>query len=327
MTAVGTRQMETLVCSLHMPRLLAIACPGQGILPGGCLAALKPHVYLFQKQLDQVDAALGERFALKLLAPQSDEWNIKTTNAQPAIVAATYIHHHVFEQLTGMHLATAPQTRFLLGHSLGEYLALLLGGAFSLTDAVRLVRERAQLMATAAAGEYTMRVLVFKPALFDNVVATAEEHGVLACVNNGTQVSILGTPQRVDAAIAAINSPKKQLIKNVQLPVSIPFHNAALADIEQHLLAPGLGTLATPVVSNLTGKVEPHAFAAAAKCVSRPVQWKRSLEFVIGQGVTDIVNMGPGTSIDSINARFPVTNHPLKTAEDMTALANYINAH
>lgn len=345
------------------PRTFAVACPGQGILAKGCLAPFRRHRHLFQPVLDCVDQTLGEAFSAHLLADPpaaADAWCLATANAQPAIVTASYVTHHLLARLTGIHLARHPRVSHLLGHSLGEYSALLLGGVLDLESAVRIVRRRGELMQQLVGrGHYAMHVLVFRPQAFDTVVATARAHGVLACINNHTQILVSGDARALDAAVAAMNAGARRVLKQVPLPVTVPFHHRLLAPIEASLLLlpSRLHLPCKPIVANVLGYARTHGAAAdlhpalgesggadtapasgvdtapasgaagaavyrdTVRANSRPVQWKRSMEFLEQNGVGHVITLGPGTAVDAINARFGLHTLPLKTVDDMDAVA------
>lgn len=281
--------------------------------------------------MDCVDEALGEKFCqhlLELPPAAADNWSQSTSNAQPAILASTYILYDLFRQLHGVDLVENSRASFLLGHSLGEYTALALGGVISLPEAVKVVRERGRLMeALVGSKKYAMAVLVFKPAAFEEVMSIAENHGVLACVNNSTQVLISGEPDQLKRAIDSMNSPKKTILKVANLPVTIPFHNLVLQSMENDLaaLVSESKNLAKPIICNLTGKPATLGiFQNTLRSNSRPVLWKNSMEYLVEAGVTRVVNLGPGNAVDSINGRFGVENHPLKSFDDFEKLAQVL---
>lgn len=307
---------------------LAVTCPGQGIIAKGCLNSLKSHQHRFQQILDCVDDTLGERFSSNLLEPPSsrpDSWSQSTSNAQPAIVASTYVLYSLYKELYGIDLARDFRVSYLMGHSLGEYTALLLGGVITLPEAIAVVRKRGILMEELVKGkDYAMTVLVFKPSEFDAVVQLAHEYDVLACINNSTQILISGEPHQLQRAVDAMNSRKKTILKQAKLPVTIPFHNKVLRPMDEQLAA--LVTEQRPstklVISNLTGtECTDFPFSNTVKSNSQPVQWKKSMELLVKKGVRKVVNLGPGNAVDAINGRFKVENFPLKELEDFEALA------
>ncbi|OVF04333.1 putative [acyl-carrier-protein] S-malonyltransferase [Clavispora lusitaniae] len=314
----------------------AVACPGQGIVSRGCLSSLKSFLPYYQHVLDCVDDTLGEHFSAHLLAepPKKqnvamvDPWSSLTANAQPAIVTATYVIYELLRRLHGVDLAHHPRVSYILGHSLGEYSALLLGGVLSLESTIKIVRQRGLLMQQLVKETpYGMKVLIFRPASFSRVIEVAKQHNVLACINNATQISVSGYPHDLEKALDAMNDPKRVILKSVDLPVNIPFHNALLAPIESTLakLPSELQEPSKPIVSNVTGRVsQGDVYLNTVRANSQPVDWKGSMEFIESQNVTGIVNLGPGDALDAINSRFKLVNYPLKSAQDMEHLARSI---
>lgn len=281
--------------------------------------ALKPYQKHFQSVLDSVDETLGEKFCSHLLEPgpsgSPDKWSLSTRNAQPAIVTSTYVLYTLLRQLNGIDLASNPKVSYLLGHSLGEYTALLLGGALTLPQTIDVVRRRGVLMEEVVGlKKYAMMVLMFRPADYDTIVSIATEENVLACANSSTQILISGEPATLKQAIERMNEARKRVLKLVELPVSIPFHNEVLRPIEQELANVQALQPNKPIISNLTGRVcEENAYDNTVRCNSRPVQWKKSMELLTG---AKVINLGPGTAVDAINSRFKVTNFAMKGVED-----------
>lgn len=306
---------------------IAVACPGQGIIPKGCLNNFEKHKDIIKPELELVDEVLKENFSEKLFETPStdaDEWSIKTSNAQPAILASTVVTYKLFQRLYGIDVVRDDKTGYLLGHSLGEYSALVLGGVLEFGRAVDVVRKRGLLMEELVKkGDYSMVVLVFRPKSFDTVQNVAKEHGTLACVNSSSQLLVSGSVSQVEAVLS--DMPKGAVLKLVKLPVKIPFHNALLGAIEPQLekLESEVRAPTKPIVSNLTGSVSTGScFLNTVKDNSKPVLWKESLEFLRDQSIEGLVNLGPGLALGDMNKRSGMENHPLVGLEDMEALAN-----
>lgn len=306
---------------------LAVACPGQGIITRGCLSGVRKHQQIFQQTLDCVDLVFGEKVSRILLETPSsvpDPWSLSTANAQPAIVASTYVLVQILRDLHGIDLTSDHRVSFYLGHSLGEYTALLLSGVLTLPQALHVVRERGLMMEELVKERvYEMRVLVFRPSAYSHVYGVTSRRGVLACANNGSQILISGDPKVLDSVVAELNSPRKTILKQVTLPVTIPFHNEILGAIEPSLkeLVKDKNPPTKPIISNYTGRVsEGDAYENTVRCNSVPVQWKTSMEFLETSGAEGIVSLGPGNAVDVINSKFSIANYPVKTVEDMASL-------
>lgn len=284
---------------------------------------MKPHFQL-------VDEVLKANFSKDLLeAPpaEADSWSVKTSNAQPAILAATYITYQLFKDLHGIDLVKDPRTKYLLGHSLGEYTALVLADVIDFKKAIGVVRTRGLLMEELCEkNEYSMLVLVFRPKHFDVIQEVANKHKVLACVNTSSQILISGTSQQLDAALAEM--PKDAVSKVAKLPVKIPFHNEILQTIEPELvsLVQESKSPIKPIVCNYSGNEgSGDHFSLTVQDNSKPVLWKQSLDFMVQNGVDTIVNLGPGRALAGMNKRKDLNNHSLVNLEEMTALAEVWN--
>lgn len=313
---------------------IALACPGQGILPQGCLSPFKKHIGLFQSSLDCIDETAGQRFSKYLLdsSLQLDEsWNRSTANAQLAILGTTCLISNLFRELSGIDLVEHNKVSYLLGHSLGEYSCLVLSKVISFEQGCKLVRRRGLLMEELFSKlplKAEMHVLVFRPSEFNRVYEETLHANVLACVNNASQISISGKREDLLAVVQKLDTPKKTILKQAILPVDIPFHNRILRKIEKdlRLVLDKSSPSIKPIVCNIDAM--PHVddlLEQTISATSKPVQWKDSMDFLSSQAVDYVINLGPGNAVDAINSRFKIKNLPLKTEDDMTALLQIFN--
>lgn len=310
----------------------AITCPGQGIIKDGLLVPYAKFQHHFQDSLEIIDESLNEKFSDKLLNNQvgfGKEWLIHTSNAQPAILATTYIICEIIRKEYGIDLPQNDKVKFLLGHSLGEYTALLLAGVLDLTGAIRLVRERGRLMEELVTNnDYSMVALMFKPSFFSDILLMSQEAEVLANVNSYQQIVLSGKSSKIDKTIAEINSESKKILKTVKLPVKIPFHNTILHEVEPKLsqLVTPLQKPTKPIVANLHGEVSPDPFTSTIRANSKPVQWTKSMEYLVANNVTDVINLGPGDVLQGLNSKFKVRNYSVDSVESMNELQNLFSA-
>lgn len=301
----------------EVPRLAAkyaVACPGQGyIRPQGYLTPYKQYKKEISPILEEIDESLGFKFTDHLFEENPDTNNVffrHTSNAQPAIVATTYVIHQLYEQIYGVNLAKGAS--FLLGHSLGEYSALLLKGSLTFSQVLQLVRKRGELMEKMfPSEEYGMYAVNLRPANFEKVLEIVKGLGVLANINGKFQLTLLGPLDSVEESIKDLTN-QKLIIKGVKLPVTIPFHSSVLAPIESHLL--DLVNLfpkfpeALPdppyIVSNLAGHtLGPDTLTEIGSTIAanlKPVQWLASLENLLRDGVTQVLCLGPGKPVHGL---------------------------
>ncbi|MFJ2867942.1 ACP S-malonyltransferase [Kitasatospora sp. NPDC087314] len=202
----------------------------------------------------------------------------RTEYTQPALYVVNALRY--FERVHGED-RTAD---FLLGHSLGEYNALLAAGVFDFETGLRLVAKRGELM--AAASEGGMTAVMNTPA--DQLLKLLAEDGVdgvdIAGLNTGSQIVIAGTPPVLAAAHECL---KRREIRFVQLKVSAPFHSRymepARVRFAEFLTGFSFAEPAIPVVSNVTGRpYEPgQAVRMLTEQLVSPVRWTDSVRMLL----------------------------------------------
>lgn len=318
-------------------RSFALALPGQGIVRPGLLksyASLRHSV--LKDEIKILDKTLGNSFTENLFGDQNPNWLSRTSNAQPAILTASYFLYIILKRQYNVDLVPK-HIKFMLGHSLGEYTALLINGNIGYEFALNLVSKRGKLMEDLVntenhGGNFGMRAILCRPNSFDSLLELFSDAGILANINNRNQIVVSGEVNKIDKVIEEINNKEKRLIlKNVKLPVSIPFHNKILSVIQ-----PKLSELCTghyskgkvPIISNMTGLPTMDTDTLISNTIevnSKPVQWVKSMEFLIKTGeVTDIINFGPGDVLQGINSKFSIKNHKINSIEDMEEFVKYI---
>src|SRR5947208_1154171 len=150
---------------------VAFVFPGQGSQAVGMGKALAETFAPARAVFDEVDAALGEKLTATMWEGPADKLTL-TENAQPALMAVSLAAMRVLQAEAGVELKRDAQ--FVAGHSLGEYSALAAAGAFTVTDAARLLRVRGRAMQQAVpVGTGAMAALL--GLSFEDAVAAAAE--------------------------------------------------------------------------------------------------------------------------------------------------------
>ncbi|HLU20731.1 MAG TPA: ACP S-malonyltransferase [Pusillimonas sp.] len=283
---------------------IAFVFPGQGSQAVGMLDAWAQDVEVAQT-LNEANQALGQDLSALIANGPADELNL-TTNTQPAMLASAVAMYRAWLAAGGM----VPD--LVAGHSLGEYSALTAAGGLDLADAVRLVRIRADAMQQAVpVGQGGMAAVL---GLDDDAVRSVCEQAargeVVEAVNFNApaQVVIAGHKAAVERAceLAKQAGAKRALV----LPVSAPFHSsllkpaadklaAALADIQMQ--APSI-----PLVNNVDVVCtdDPPAIKdALVRQAWHPVRWVETIQFMKAQGVTHVVECGPGKVLTGLVKR------------------------
>ncbi|MFO0553293.1 MAG: ACP S-malonyltransferase [Polyangiaceae bacterium] len=255
-----------------------------------------------------VYAAADEAYAAEGAAPRAlselcfggplEELTL-TENTQPAIVATSIA---LLAALREAH-PNLPAPAVALGHSLGEYSALVSVGALELKDAIRLCRVRGRAMQRAVApGSGAMAaVLGSDAATIASICAAAcvgDEHVAVANYNAPGQTVIAGTARGVARATEEL---AKKSARTIPLNVSAPFHcslmKPAAVELERELAGVSVGAFSSPVVANVDA--EPNEDPARVKellvrQVDAPVQWIKSIERAAALGVEVALEIGPG---------------------------------
>ncbi len=274
---------------------LAMVFPGQGSQSVGMLKA-----YAGLPEVDAVraeaQAALGADFLRLLDEGPAEQLNL-TVNTQPAMVTAAIAAYRAWRALGG------PAPAVVAGHSLGEYSALVAAGSLSLSAALPMVRFRAQAMQQAVPeGQGAMAAIL---GLDDDgaraACAEAAQGEAVEAVNFNApgQVVIAGHKTAVARAIEACKARGAK--RAMPLPVSAPFHSSlmqpAAAKLSGYLEKIVFSSPAIPVVNNVDVKEERDPVKikdALVRQAASPVRWVEIIRAIAAQGVTHVVECGPG---------------------------------
>ncbi len=269
--------------------------PGQGSQSVGMLKAFDglPEVDVVRAQ---AVAALGEGFLKILDEGPADQLGL-TVNTQPAMVTAAVAAYRAWRALGG------PAPAIVAGHSLGEYSALVASGVLLFRDALPLVKYRAQCMQDAVPeGTGAMAAIL---GLDDDAAraacAEAAQAEVVQAVNFNApgQVVIAGHKAAVARAIEACRARGAK--RAMPLPVSAPFHSSlmqpAAAKLGVYLEKIVFSQPGIPVLNNVDVRQETEQAKikdALVRQAASPVRWVEIVQAMAGQGITHIVECGPG---------------------------------
>lgn len=290
----------------------AFLFPGQGSQAIGMMSGFVEsgpveHAKIVRATFEEASAVLGYDL-LDLVQNGPEEQLGLTEITQPALLAASVATWRVWRSIGG------PDPEFMVGHSLGEYSALVAAGVIGYSDAVALVAERGRCMqaATPPGAGAMAAVLGLDDAALEQVCANAaQELGrVVSCANYNSpgQVVIAGDRAAVDRAceLAAAAGAKRA----IPLAVSVPSHCALMRPAAERLqeIIAGIGLSAprVPVIHNVD--VRSHSEAdeireALARQLWQPVRWSATIGKLIGEGVVRFVECGPGKVLSGLNRR------------------------
>ncbi|MBK8008664.1 MAG: ACP S-malonyltransferase [Rhizobiales bacterium] len=305
---------------------IAFTFPGQGSQAVGMGKALADAFPAARTVFDEVDAALSQNLS-KIMWEGPQETLTLTENAQPALMAVSVAVVRVLEAEAGVNLAR--DVKYVAGHSLGEYSALAATGAFSVTDAAKLLKIRGQAMQKAVpVGTGAMAALLGVELDAAKLLAAEASQGDVCDVandNGGGQVVVSGSKAAVERAAEIA---KGKGIRAMMLPVSAPFHCALMqpaADAMREALSKvQVNKPIVPVVANVTASAvsDPSEIVdLLVKQVTGTVRWRECVQYLAANGVTKIVETGSGKVLTGLLKRIAkeVSGQPVGTPDDVAA--------
>lgn len=276
----------------------AFVFPGQGSQAIAMMDGFAGNPVVAQTIAEASDAL---QFDLgKLMAEGPKEELDLTTNTQPVMLTAAVAVYRAWIAAGG------PLPSVVAGHSLGEYSALVAAGVISFKDAVPLVRFRAQAMQEAVpVGQGTMAVVLglsdddVRAACAEAAAADAAQVVEPVNFNAPAQVVIAGHTAAVERACELAKA--KGAKRAMKLPVSAPFHSSLLKPASDRLRdymasltfsAPQIALINNVDVAVLN---DPASIKdALVRQAASPVRWVETMQKVAADGITQVVECGPG---------------------------------
>ena len=201
---------------------------------------------------------------------------------------------------------------YLMGHSLGEYNALEASGAISFEDGLRLVQKRGALMAEAPPGSMAAVIGMTEETIREALIANGLQTIEIANLNAPNQTILSGLKEDIQRAATAFETDS---VRYVPLNTGGAFHSRHMADardaFEAFLEDFTFDNLAIPVISNV--HAEPYSSdmiaATLVAQITQPVQWAKSVSYVLARGETTFEESGPGQVltrlVDDIRQQIP----------------------
>lgn len=285
---------------------LAFIFPGQGSQSPGMLGQLAEYYPSIQDTFQMVSDELG--FDVWELVQNGPQLKLnQTENTQVAMLTADVA---VFKLLQKQGINTG---KWMAGHSLGEYAALVCAQAIDLNDAAKLVAKRGQLMQeTIPAGLGAMAAII---GLTDQQVSdvcaeasTTETQVMPANFNAIGQVVIAGHTAAIERAIKIAEEREAKMAKII--PVSVPCHCTLLSDaaeaFEEHLASANFRIPEINVISNVdlsVYKSTDQIRTLLKEQLIKPVRWVETIQLIQSKNIENIIECGPGKVLSGLVKR------------------------
>lgn len=298
----------------------ALLFPGQGAQFVGMGRDFYDQYACAREVVDEVDETLG--FKLSNIMFEGDQNTLKQTeNAQPAILATSICALRVLQKEFDFDIKN--EANYALGHSLGEYTALVAAESLSLSDAARIVHSRGlamqnciktldkkTVMCALLLNKSSLQELLDAMNLVKQVLPPGEV-AELANVNSSLQIVLSGTVAGVDEASRFLLE-KRIAIRAIDLPVSAPFHCSLMTparnSIEESLCGVQFKAPIIPVVMNATSlplnpdvadPTETIRYSILQQ-VDHAVPWFDSIKFCKASGVNQFLTFGPNKILGNL---------------------------
>ena len=299
----------------------AFLFPGQGAQAVGMAAEAYASSPAARAVFDEANDVLSVPLSRLVLEGPADEL-VRSHNAQPAILAVSIALLRAMAERLG---DATPRPAFVAGHSLGEYTALVAAGAIDLATGLRLVRRRGELMQAACEATPSGMAALLGLRLEPAQEACEGTGAQVANVNSAEQI-VLGGPTGA-LAEAVERATASGARRAIPLDVAGAFHTEVMRPaqdgMDETLAEVDFAPPSVPVIANTTA--EPLTTVDAIRHeLSRQlcgcVYWQQSVEYMVAQGTTRFVELGPGGVLSGLVRRIAGTAEAVAVT-DLDALS------
>lgn len=221
----------------------------------------------------------------------------QTKYTQPALFVVNHLHYLNF-------LATNDKPDYLLGHSLGEFNALLAAGLFDFETGLKLVQKRGELMYSIP-GTGMAAIIGATYEELKNILSDKFPAVDIANINAPTQIVISGALENLEEVADFMD---EEGFSYIPLKVSGAFHSRYMSEVKEEFrkaIDPStLSVISIPVISNYTAKPYTDSIQDSIENMvnqlDNPIQWLQSIESILEVGHCDFVELGPGEVLTNL---------------------------
>lgn len=268
--------------------------PGQGSQKVGMGADLFER---FPQLAEEADEILG--YSMKELCLEDPREELaKTQFTQPALFTVNAMAFYAQQE------DDTEVPSYCLGHSLGEYNALLAAGCFSFADGLRLVKRRGELMAEAPLGAMLAVLKLPIEEIRTHLESAGLDSVEVANLNSPGQVVLSGSVEGIDSAEKVLGETGARVVR---LNVSGAFHSRLMAEPQEHfrrtVAEVTFASPRIPVISNVEAKPYPddNIGELLIQQLASSVRWTDSVNWVLDrEPESEFLEIGPGKVLSGL---------------------------
>ena len=287
--------------------MFSVIFPGQGSQLVGMGKDIHEKYSLIQDLFKEADDTLGFSLSKLILRGPKEELDL-TENTQPAIFLISY---SIFKLIKEEFKIDLNKADFFAGHSLGEYSALTSAGSLSFSDTLKILKIRGNAMQNSVPKGVggMVAVLGSEIDIIENIINKNKNKYECHIANDNSlgQIVLSGKIEDLEKMIVDLKAVN---IKNINLPVSAPFHcklmNKATLVMSEEIAKLNFKEPSNILISNVTGKEISNSNELKellVKQIESRVRWRESVILMIKKGVTQFIEIGPGKVLSGLVKR------------------------
>ena len=308
--------------------MFSVIFPGQGSQIVGMGKDFYQNFIEVKNYFERANELLNKNLTKIIFDDLNNELG-QTENTQPAIFLVSYSIFKTIVKETEFNINDA---KYFAGHSLGEYSALCCANSISFDQTIRLLKYRGKAMQNAVPNNEGGMVAVLG-ANINNIKKILEENkDKYSCyIANDNSIGQIIVSGKIDSIDFFSQDLKKNKIKYIKLPVSAPFHcplmKNATNDMKSIILETEFKDPTHNIISNVTAKPVSNSDEIKKlliEQIEKPVRWRESVLNMIGSGINQFIEVGPGKVLSSLVKRIDrnINSNHINTLADFKNLSN-----